>query len=168
MKTCPACKNDFERRSRGGYCPLCKTPLLLIGNTLRITEDKLTIDEFMLRINNHIKERDHVAMPFIEGDNSTERKIAYELLERSKNFLKAQPIKLNIAPREFLLGLLEYILSIKRWAKILNSLKQLYHNIQKLARDYFRELRTQYIVEQAERKRLVTIKQNSIEIRYGI
>ena len=122
----------------------------------------------MLRINNHIKQRDHVETPFIEGDNSTERKIAYELLERSKNFLKAQPIKLNITPRDFLLGLLDYILNIKRWAEILNSLKQLYHNIQKLARDYFKELRQQYIIEQAEKKRMVIVKQNSMVIDYGI
>lgn len=167
MKTCPACKNDFVQR-RKGCCPMCQTPLLNSGGTLRITEDKLIVDEVMLKLRTHISERDKVEMPFQDSTNSRERDLAYKLLNRTKVFLNAQPLKLPITPREFLLGLFDYILSIKWWAERIETLRQLYNKIQNFAKDYFKAIRQQYIIEQAERKRLVTIKQNSVEIRYGI
>ena len=167
MKTCPACSNGIAHRVKN-VCPICQTPLLLIKGILRITEDKLIVDEVMLKIRTHIAERDHVEMPFQDSTNSRERDFAYQLLERSKKFLAAQPTKLPITPREFLLGLFDYILSIKWWAEKIETLRMLTNKIQNLAKDYFRMLRQQYITRQAEIKRMVIVKQNSMAIDYGI
>jgi hypothetical protein len=167
MKTCPACSNSFAKRVKEA-CPICQTPLLLIKGTLRITEDKLIVDEVMLKIRTHIAERDHVEMPFGDSTNSREREFAYQLLERSKRFLAAQPTKLPVTPREFLLGLFDYILSIKWWAEKIETLRMLTNKIQNLAKDYFITLKQQYIMEQAEKKRMVIVKQNSMVIDYGL
>lgn len=167
MKTCPSCSNDFYRRVKD-CCPLCHTPLLLINGILRITEDKLIVDAVMTKIKEHIKERDHVEMPFVDRESNRERKFAYELIDRTKRFLSAQREKVAISVREFVLGLIDYILSLPRIARKINSLLYLYNAITDLARDYFLMLREQAITSKAEKHRLQIYQQSEVVISYGI
>jgi hypothetical protein len=162
MKTCPECNFQFQRRSKE-CCPNCKVRLVLSGKTLRILEDKQTVDEILLKIKRHVERRDGVELPFTLAEQSRERNVAYDLIKRTKVFLAAQKEKIPISPRDFLMGMLDYILSNLWWSEHLKSLLMLYNKIPEFAKEYFNKLKKRFISQNAEIERMVTTPKVSIE-----
>lgn len=167
MKTCPECKSLFQRRTKD-CCPHCRTPLLISKGVVRRLSDKLIVDEILLKLKTHIEERDQITLPFTYSEYSRERLFAYNLVDRTRTFLAAQQDKISISPREFLLGLLDYVLSHPWWSKNLHSLIQLYNKVSELAKDYFKTLRKQFVIQNAEVYRLSLQQPTGVQIQYGI
>lgn len=165
MKICPNCQIEFRQRKRE-CCPHCGKAIVFACGKWRLAEDKQTVDDILLKVRTHIEKRDGIKIPFEPSAESRDRAITYEYVDRASAFLNAQKEKISITPRDFLLGLFDFILENKWYASHLNNVMMLYNRISDFAKDYYQKLRREWQREHAEIKQMSLV--GNVKIRYGI
>lgn len=167
MKTCPACSKQYTRRAKGGFCPHCSVELYVsVGGVVRLKEDKETVDAILDVLNDHLDRLSNQTRTFEVGENSRERKFAYDLLERTKVYLSKQNAAVSVTARDFLIGFLKYVLSIPWWSQNLRSLVQLNNRLPELVREYWAKLRNQLAQIQGQTRIMSQLPE--LELTYGL
>lgn len=166
MKTCPNCHIEFHQRKKE-CCPKCGVKIVWACGKMRLAEDKQTVDDILKKIRIHIEKRDGITIPFEPSAESRDRVIAYEYVDRTYKFLAAQKEKISITPRDFLLGLIDFILENKWYADHLKNVMMLYNRISDLAKDYYKKIKREWYREHAEVQQM-SLVQGGVKISYGI
>lgn len=167
MKTCPQCQENFNRRENGGGCPHCHTKLYISKGIVRLLDDKETVDELFGILQAHLDRINDSVNTFEVSDVSRERNYAYELIKRTKTYFSKQSSTPPITVRQFLTGLLKYVLSIPWWSQNLRSLIQLNNRLPELVREYWAKVVNQTAKIQAQ-TRVIDQLPTELGLSYGL
>lgn len=133
MKICPNCQTSFRTAKRINNIPTCRScGIQLFYSQKRgaiLLKDKLCVDHIITMVSGKNESF---------GGNGThaERKFAYDLLDRTKSFLKLRA-NIGLDCWDFLKGLISYILIQPWWCDHLESLIMLKNKIGEFAQKFY-------------------------------
>ncbi len=130
IKNCPYCQYLFKRarvQNNSRYCPACNKKFHYVNGEVITTReyekyltDKQCADDLVALLVDRIKESSGIELDI--HDLIAEKKFAYQLLERAKKFIDAQPDNFNVTPQEFIQEVIATMLKDNYWSSVTSLL----------------------------------------------